>query len=197
MRLSFRARTAFAVVALPLALSLAACSSGSSDSSGSGASGSAAPTKSEDPNAGVLTGTQLKQALEHQSQKGHKKLLGEVLMELNFVSEQQVLEVLAEGYGVPFATHTARIADPRVIEILPRDFLEDHKVLPLFLVRGVLTAVRWLVRSETETRGMGVSDLQPSLAWLRETSTFDGAAAERAARALLSRAATRRVPSIG
>jgi type IV pilus assembly protein PilB len=88
---------------------------------------------------GLISAEQLKQALEHQSQKGHKKLLGEVLIDLNFVSEQQVLEVLAEGYGVPFATHTARIADPRVIEILPRDFIEDHKVLPLFLVRGVLT----------------------------------------------------------
>jgi type IV pilus assembly protein PilB len=87
----------------------------------------------------LISAEQLKQALEHQSQKGHKKLLGEVLIDLNFVSEQQVLEVLAEGYGVPFATHTARIADPRIIEILPRDFLEDHKVLPLFLVRGVLT----------------------------------------------------------
>jgi type IV pilus assembly protein PilB len=87
----------------------------------------------------LISEDQLKQALEHQSQKGHKKLLGEVLMDLNFVSEQQVLEVLAEGYGIPFATQTARIADPRVLSILPRDFLEDHKVLPLFLVRGTLT----------------------------------------------------------
>jgi type IV pilus assembly protein PilB len=88
---------------------------------------------------GLISPEQLKQALEHQSQKGHKKLLGEVLIELNFVTEQQVLEVLAEGYGIPFATHTARIADPRVLSILPREFLEDHKVLPLFLVRGTLT----------------------------------------------------------
>ena len=87
----------------------------------------------------ILTAEQLKQALEHQSNKGHKKLLGEVLIELNFATEQQVLEVLAEGYGIPFATHTARIADPKVVELLPRDFVEDHKVLPLFLVRGTLT----------------------------------------------------------
>src|SRR5262247_768457 len=88
---------------------------------------------------GLITADQLRQALEHQSQKGHKSLLGEVLIDLNFVTEQQVLEVLAEGYGVPFVTHTTRIADPKVLEILPRDFLEDHKVLPLFLVRGTLT----------------------------------------------------------
>jgi type IV pilus assembly protein PilB len=87
----------------------------------------------------IISETQLEQALEHQRQKGHKKLLGEVLVELSFVSEQQVLEVLAEGYGVPFVTHTAKLADPKVVELLPRDFVEEHKVLPLFLVRGVLT----------------------------------------------------------
>lgn len=88
---------------------------------------------------GYITEKQLKQALEHQNTKGHKKLLGEVLTELNFVSEQQVLEVLAEGYGIPFVMHTARIADPKALEALPKDFMEEHKVLPLFLVRGVLT----------------------------------------------------------
>lgn len=88
---------------------------------------------------GLISESQLRQALEHQSQKGHKKLLGEVLIDLKFVNEQQVLEVIAEGYEVPFMTQTARIADPKVIELLPREFLEEHKVLPLFLVRGVLT----------------------------------------------------------
>jgi type IV pilus assembly protein PilB len=88
---------------------------------------------------GVITTSQLEQALEHQRQKGHKKLLGEVLVELNFATEQQVLEVLAETYGVPFVSQTARIADPKIVELLSRDFLEEHKVLPLFLVRGVLT----------------------------------------------------------
>jgi type IV pilus assembly protein PilB len=88
---------------------------------------------------GMISSVQLQQALEYQAQKGHRKLLGEVLTELNFVSEQQVLQVLAEGYGVPFVTQTARIADPKLIELLPREFLEEHKVLPMFLVRGVLT----------------------------------------------------------
>ncbi|MEU0441293.1 MULTISPECIES: hypothetical protein [unclassified Streptomyces] len=68
MRLPSRAtRAVCAVAALPLALSLAACDSGdsgsSSDSKGSAGKVSAAPSKSTDPNAGVLTGTQLKQAL--------------------------------------------------------------------------------------------------------------------------------------
>jgi len=87
----------------------------------------------------MVTREQLSDALEHQAQRGHRKLLGEVLVELNFVTEEQVMEVLAESYGLPFVTQTARIADPKIVELLPRDFLEEHNVLPLFLVRGVLT----------------------------------------------------------
>ena len=88
---------------------------------------------------GLITHEQLQDALEHQSLRGHKKLLGEVLVELNFVSEEQVMEVLAEGYGLPFVTQTAKIADPKIVELLPREFLEEHSVLPLSKVRGVLT----------------------------------------------------------
>ncbi|GGW29675.1 hypothetical protein GCM10010503_01420 [Streptomyces lucensis JCM 4490] len=59
MRLTTRVVTALAVAALPLALS--ACSSGSSSDAGSGAS--VKSDKAKDPNAGLLTGTQLKKAL--------------------------------------------------------------------------------------------------------------------------------------
>ncbi|MDG2200164.1 MAG: ATPase, T2SS/T4P/T4SS family [Phycisphaerales bacterium] len=88
---------------------------------------------------GVLTERQLEQALGHQAQNDHRSLLGEVLIELGFATEQQVMEVLAEGYGIPCVEQVARVADPRVIEVLPREFIEEHKVLPLFLVRSMLT----------------------------------------------------------
>ena len=64
-----------------------------------------------------------------------RKLIGEVLVELGYVDDSGVLETLAEAYGIPFASDTARLADPKVIEVLPRDFLEEHGVLPMFLVR--------------------------------------------------------------
>ncbi|MET7702172.1 hypothetical protein [Streptomyces sp. NPDC005485] len=60
MRLSSRTFAVFAAAALPLVL--AACSSGSTSSS-AGTSPSAKPAKPKDPNAGLLTGTQLKAAL--------------------------------------------------------------------------------------------------------------------------------------
>ncbi len=64
MRLPSRAvKVLAAVVALPLAL--AACSSGTSNSSGSSGDSATAtkPAKAKDPNAGLMTGTQLKKAL--------------------------------------------------------------------------------------------------------------------------------------
>ncbi len=88
---------------------------------------------------GLINPMQLEESLAFQARKGHRKLLGEILVDFNFVTEEQVMEVLAEGYGVPFVTQTAKIADPKIVELLPRDFLEEHKVLPLFLVRGVFT----------------------------------------------------------
>ena len=88
---------------------------------------------------GILSQDQLDKALEQQRDCEERKLIGEVLVELGYIDERGVLETLAQAYGIPFASDTARLADPKVIEILPRDFLEEHGVLPMFLVRGVLT----------------------------------------------------------
>ena len=88
---------------------------------------------------GVLSEAQLEQALDSQKNSEERKLIGEVLVQLGFVNQQMVLETLAEAYGIPFASDTARLADPKVVDVLPREFLQEHGVLPLFLVRGVLT----------------------------------------------------------
>jgi len=88
---------------------------------------------------GMLSQEQLDEALRHQQSCSERKLIGEVLVELGYVDDRGVLETLAEAYGLPFASDTARLADPKVIEVLPREFLEEHGVLPMFLVRGVLT----------------------------------------------------------
>jgi type IV pilus assembly protein PilB len=87
----------------------------------------------------LVTAEQIHDALEHQRIQGHRKLLGETLVEMNLVTEDQVTEVLAEAYGVPYAKIAPRIADPKVVETLPREFIEKHGVMPLFLVHGKLT----------------------------------------------------------
>jgi len=88
---------------------------------------------------GVVTDEQIDKALTEQKEKGHNKLLGELLVEMGYCTENQIASALAEAYGVPYAQVNPKICDPKVLEILPREFLEEHIVLPLFKVYGVLT----------------------------------------------------------
>src|SRR5262245_62504840 len=87
---------------------------------------------------GYITVDQLNAALEEQ-RKSAGKLLGEILVERNFCTDDQVIECLAAVYGVPYAKLEPRIADPKVVECLPRDYIEKHVVFPLFKIRHTLT----------------------------------------------------------
>jgi type IV pilus assembly protein PilB len=87
----------------------------------------------------LISQKQLEDALEHQRENGQRALLGETLVTLGFVSDYDVMQVVAESYGIPFAKEIARIADPKALETLSREYLLEHLVLPLFLVRDVLT----------------------------------------------------------
>ena len=88
---------------------------------------------------GLVTQKQIDQALEYQRSTGKKALLGEVLVELKMVTEAQVMEAVAEGYGVPFASVNPALIDPAVADLVPREFCEKHQIVPLFLVEGRLT----------------------------------------------------------
>src|SRR5437763_5476183 len=88
---------------------------------------------------GLVKPEQLERALEEQKRSNHQKLLGEVLVELRICTEDQITEALAQAYGVPYARVSPRVADPKVIAVLPKEFLEKHTALPLFLVESVLT----------------------------------------------------------
>jgi type IV pilus assembly protein PilB len=88
---------------------------------------------------GIITPEQIDRALSEQKEKGHRKLLGELLVEMGYCTENQIASALAETYGVPYAQIGPKICDPKIVESLPREFLEEHCILPLFRVRGVLT----------------------------------------------------------
>ena len=88
---------------------------------------------------GVVTAEQIQDVLEEQNKKGHRKLFGELLVEKGYCTENQIASALAETFGVPYAQINPKLCDPKVLEILPRDFLEKHIILPLFRVYDVLT----------------------------------------------------------
>lgn len=88
---------------------------------------------------GIVTAEQIETALAEQSEKGHRKLLGELLVEMGYCTENQIASALAEAYNVPYAQVSPKLCDVGAIELLARDFLEEHVVLPLFKVYDVLT----------------------------------------------------------
>jgi type IV pilus assembly protein PilB len=87
---------------------------------------------------GILTDEQVAGALEYQRGSEGNLLLGEVMIQLNLCTEEQIMEALAEGCEVPFAHISPKITDARVVDLLPREFLEKHSVLPLFKIRNQL-----------------------------------------------------------
>ena len=87
---------------------------------------------------GYLTLDQLEQALAKQKQSSGQ-LLGEILVSEEYCTEEQVVECLAAEYGVPFARLDARLMDTKIVDALPREFIEKNLVLPLFRVNDVLT----------------------------------------------------------
>ncbi len=86
----------------------------------------------------AITEEQLDEALNYQRKNGNLLLLGEVLQELSICTEEQIMQALAVAHGVPFARISPRVTDPKIIDTLPRDFLERHTVLPLFQVKNRL-----------------------------------------------------------
>ena len=84
---------------------------------------------------GLIQQEQLDRALEEQKRSNHQKLLGEVLVELRFCTEDQITEALAQAYGVPYARISPRVADPKIISSLPTLGTSwTHLIMPAFTV---------------------------------------------------------------
>jgi len=88
---------------------------------------------------GVINRDQLHHALEVQQNGQQDRLLGEILVNLGYATQEQVLSAVAEACGVPFARLVPQLVDPAVRQALPASFIQKHCVLPLFRIRDVLT----------------------------------------------------------
>jgi type IV pilus assembly protein PilB len=106
-----------------------------------GTSSSAVPTRLGNllVERGYLTVEELEKGLAAQHQNGKNKLLGEILVDMELCTEDHVTECLAVEYGVPYAKLEARLFDPKVLDSLPREYVERNYVLPMFKIRNVLT----------------------------------------------------------
>ena len=85
----------------------------------------------------LITPDQLKQALEHQKSNGGR--LGNSLVKLGFLNDDEVTAVLSRQYGVPSINLAYFEVDPSVTKLIPMDTATKYQVLPLSRVGSSLT----------------------------------------------------------
>jgi len=85
----------------------------------------------------LITPDQLKQALEHQKANGGR--LGNSLVKLGFLNDDEVTAVLSRQYGVPSINLAYFEVDPSVTKLIPMDTASKYQVLPLSRVGSSLT----------------------------------------------------------
>jgi type IV pilus assembly protein PilB len=85
----------------------------------------------------LITSDQLNQALEHQKANGGR--LGNSLVRLGFMSDDEVMAVLSRQYGVPSINLDYFEVDPGVTKLIPMDTALKFQVLPLSRVGSSLT----------------------------------------------------------
>jgi len=66
-----------------------------------------------------------------EKQKGGNKRLGAVLKEMKLVTEQDVMEALEYQLGIPHVNLKQHIIDPDVINMVPQALAERHKAIPI------------------------------------------------------------------
>ncbi len=87
---------------------------------------------------GLITSQQLALALNESKKTG--EIIGEVLVRLNFVTQRQLLEVLAEQLGLPYYSSLKDISiSSDVIKAVPAKFVWHYKFIPLKIKGKTLT----------------------------------------------------------
>lgn len=87
--------------------------------------------------AGLLNAEDLDAALNEQSSRQTR--LGETLIDLGFVSEDELLPLMGQHLGVVAVRLREGLIDPEVVRKIPRTLADSGNAIALYCVRGVLT----------------------------------------------------------
>ncbi len=85
----------------------------------------------------LISAEQLKQAIEHQKANGGR--LGNSLVKLGFLNDDEVTAVLSRQYGVPSINLSYFEVDQSVIKLIPMETAMKYQILPLSRVGSSLT----------------------------------------------------------
>jgi len=86
---------------------------------------------------GRLTPEQLAEFLRLQRESS--KPLGQILMENQIISAEELKQILGTQLGIPHVWLRQGLVDPRVVHLVPKDKALRFKIIPMFRVNHVLT----------------------------------------------------------
>jgi len=81
--------------------------------------------------AGILNGEQLKRALHLQQE--NRKLLGQILVEMGWATEQEVCRSVAKVLNMDYASVEHALINQEIVQLIPGALAARHNVLPLFV----------------------------------------------------------------
>ena len=85
----------------------------------------------------ILTEAQLEKALKIQKQKGGS--LKDILVELGFVNEKDLMAVLSQGLGIPPLALSRFKIDPEILKLIPKNIAKKYQIVPVSNVGSILT----------------------------------------------------------
>ena len=81
--------------------------------------------------AGYITQEQIDHAVQVQKEEGSKKRFGEILQDLGYIKEREMLQALAVRVGCPFIDMNQQEVDPAAIQLVPRKVAENNLLIPV------------------------------------------------------------------
>lgn len=89
--------------------------------------------------SGIITNRQLEEALQQLRQKkGNGKMLGQILVEMRYCSEEDVARMLAVQAGVPYVSLETCQADESVFHLLSPEMARRYRAVPVGFDEGKL-----------------------------------------------------------
>ncbi len=85
----------------------------------------------------MISPEQLKDALDYQ--RTSHETLGQCLVQLKFIDEDSLLDVLAAQLDTPHVVLDHIVFNHKMLELIPITYMEEYKIVPLFLRRNQLT----------------------------------------------------------
>ena len=85
----------------------------------------------------LINDAQLKEALDIQKEKGG--LIGEILVSLGYVKEEDIAQALTIQYGFPYLPLDNYEIDPEVIKVIPEEMARKYGVIPIDKIGTTLT----------------------------------------------------------